>query len=927
GVVYKARQVSLNRIVALKMILAGGHASEEDLTRFQIEGEAVAHLQHPNIVQIYHVGSRDGRPFFSLEYVDGGSLQNKLSAGPMPMREAARLIAVLARAMHHAHEKKIVHRDLKPANILLTTEGTPKITDFGLAKRLEDTGEQTGTGAILGTPTYMAPEQAQGRNKDIGPAVDVYALGAILYDLLTGKPPFRGETVLDTLQLVQFVEPVPPRRLQPKVSRDLETICLKCLEKEPSRRYPSAAALADDLERFLNGEPIKARPTPVWERVLKWVKRRPTAAALIGVSAAAVLALMVGGFVVADREHGLRLTAERQEAIAKKQKEEAERQRQRADGHLQQAFLAGDELLNRASKALANQPRLDTVRRDLLEKARRFYERFFEVEGDTPEVRWQTGLAHLRVGDIQEQFGEYGPALKSYDTSLALLRTLPEAFPTEARHLDALAGVNSNRANVLQALDRDAEAGTAYEEAMRVYRRLVWKSPEPRYQYLFAAASGGWAKRLERDGQHGEAEKVYREALTLLDKLCAADPGEPRYQALRARTATNLGVLALTQAPVRPKEALERALARAKEFLEQALAVQTKLASEFPDVPDYQADQGLTLLNLGLIADREGHPKAASKAYEQAAALLGVLVKEFPRRADSRHALALAYTNLGLVREAGKDIEGAEQVRKLARAEWQQLVQAAPTSPTYCRELALSQVDLGKYWRLTNELEKAEEVWAQVVKDQEKLIAEFPKSVEDRMNLARTLGDFGQLLVDRQQAKQAEEHYHRSIKLLDEVRVMTKTPPEGWLPQMVDSYHNLVAVLMQGRQLAKGVEALRELIRYQHAVLTQAPADAAQHARLASYYVGLLEALIQLRDHAGVSKCAAEYTALLGDMGKGGWRERLQTAALLARCVPFAEEDKAVPAAERPALARAYGDEAMRLLKEAVARGYRDRER
>ena len=291
GVVYKARQVSLNRLTALKMILSGAHAGAEEIHRFRTEAEAIATLQHPNIVQIYEVGDLNGLPFFSLEYVDGGSLQAKMDGSPMSPRAAAALVAKLARAIHYAHQRGIVHRDIKPANILLTADGTPKITDFGLAKRLEVEGH-TATGSILGTPSYMAPEQASGKSHEIGAPTDVYALGAMLYEMLSGRPPFRGETLIHTLQLVQTAEPLPPSRLQPRVPPDLETICLKCLQKEPQKRFSAAGNLADDLERFLAGQPIKARRTPLWERAWKWARRRPGVAALL-----AILAIvLVGGF-------------------------------------------------------------------------------------------------------------------------------------------------------------------------------------------------------------------------------------------------------------------------------------------------------------------------------------------------------------------------------------------------------------------------------------------------------------------------------------------------------------------------------------------------------------------------------------------------------------------------------------------------------
>ncbi len=277
GVVYKARQAGLNRVVALKMILAGSHASAHELFRFRAEAEAVARLQHPHIVQIYEVGEHEGLPYFSLEFCAAGSLASKTSGTPLPPQWAAEMVETLARAVHVAHQHGIVHRDLKPANVLVTADGTPKLTDFGLAKKLNDTG-QTASGAILGTPSYMAPEQAQGKTKEIGPATDVYGLGAILYEFLTGRPPFLEATSWDTLAQVIHEEPVPPGRLQSGVPRDLETICLKCLEKDPRARYASAEALADDLASFQRGEDIAARPLSIPGRLARWTRRRPALA-------------------------------------------------------------------------------------------------------------------------------------------------------------------------------------------------------------------------------------------------------------------------------------------------------------------------------------------------------------------------------------------------------------------------------------------------------------------------------------------------------------------------------------------------------------------------------------------------------------------------------------------------------------------------
>jgi hypothetical protein len=289
GVVYHARQHGLNRPVALKMILAGAHATADDLARFRAEAEAVARLHHPGVIQVYEVGEHGGLPYFSLEYCPGGSLAKQLDGTPWPPAKAARLVEELALAVQAAHAAGIVHRDLKPGNVLAGPDGHWKVSDFGLAKRLDEVG-RTQTGAVLGTPSYMAPEQAGGKGRVVGPAADTYALGAILYELLTGRPPFKAATPLDTVLQVVSEEVVPPSRLVAKLPKDLETICLKCLQKEPSKRFASALALAEDLRRYLRGEPIKARPISSLARGWRWCRRNPVAAgALLVFLAAAII--------------------------------------------------------------------------------------------------------------------------------------------------------------------------------------------------------------------------------------------------------------------------------------------------------------------------------------------------------------------------------------------------------------------------------------------------------------------------------------------------------------------------------------------------------------------------------------------------------------------------------------------------------------
>jgi WD40 repeat protein/tRNA A-37 threonylcarbamoyl transferase component Bud32 len=348
GVVYKARQRGLDRVVALKMIVSGGRARDEDRRRFRAEGEAVARLRHPNVVQVYEVGEHDGRPYLTMEYCDGGSLDAQLDGTPWQPAKAAALVQTLAHAMQAAHAAGVVHRDLKPANVLLAADGTPKVSDFGLAKRLDVAG-QTQTGAVMGTPSYMAPEQAEG-HKDVGPAADIWALGAILYELLTGRPPFKGASVLETLEQVRTREPVTVRQLQPGVPRDLETVCHHSLHKDPRKRYASAAALAEDLRRFGAGEPVAARPVSAVGRAVRWARRRPAVAGLL-VTVALVAAAGLGGILWAygeavrqrDLARDESARADEQAAEAKRETAEARRQEYFAQiGRAEAQLQAGD---------------------------------------------------------------------------------------------------------------------------------------------------------------------------------------------------------------------------------------------------------------------------------------------------------------------------------------------------------------------------------------------------------------------------------------------------------------------------------------------------------------------------------------------------------------------------------------------------------
>jgi WD40 repeat protein len=407
GVVYRARQTALGRLVALKVILAADCASADTVTRFRREAEAIARLCHPHIVQIYEVGEHDGRPFFSLEYVEGGTLATRLQGSLPEPRAAAGLVEKLARAVHAVHQCQVVHRDLKPANVLLTPDGTPKLSDFGLAKQLDEDAGVTWSGGVVGTPAYMAPEQASGDSRAVTPRADVYALGAILYECLTGRPPFRAATVAQTLRQVIEDEAVGPRRLNASVPRDVETVCLKCLRKKPGQRYASAAELADDLRRFQAGEPVRARPLGPAERAVKWARRRPALAAAYGL-------LLLAGTLGAGGGGAVWLW------------QQAEGARSRAEGAEQQATkLTGD-----LREALKGEQEANTS----LSKAREELERFRYVDKiNLAQREWQDG----RVKLAGQMIDECNPKYRDWEWDYLSRVVHPELFVCTG-HSDAV---------------------------------------------------------------------------------------------------------------------------------------------------------------------------------------------------------------------------------------------------------------------------------------------------------------------------------------------------------------------------------------------------------------------------------------------------------------------------------------------------------
>ena len=556
GVVYKARQKKLNRLVALKMVLSGGHASPDALARFLVEAQAVAALQHPNIVQIYEVGEHDSLPHFSLEFVDGAPLDRALAGKPQKPVDAARLVETLSRAMHFAHNHSILHRDLKPANVLLTSDGVPKITDFGLAKKLEGDSGQTKDGSIMGTPSYMAPEQARGELKNLGPSADIYSLGAMLYEMLVGRPPFLGTTPFETILQVIKEEPVPPSRLIGKLPPDVETICLKCLQKEPAKRYATAELLAEDCRRFVAGEPILSRPISPAERAWRWCRRNPRVAGLLATVAGLLVVVTVTSTVSALTIAQERNLKEIQRKDAVDARVAAETARQQADENAKiatkQAGLSLNTmqvLIDKVQTQLDEAPRTQQIKRDLLETAMEGLKKVAkEAEGSTSIETTMLG-AHMQMAKMFKQLGDTEDAMNEYEKSLTIARRRAEENPDNDASQSNLVVVLNQVGDMRQELKRDVDAALlCYREALQICETLSAKPPSTagarspsKLLDKLAEANKNVALTLLKQGKPGESLPLLEKVVSLRNELVAMEPDTQAFRRTLAQAHNILG--------------------------------------------------------------------------------------------------------------------------------------------------------------------------------------------------------------------------------------------------------------------------------------------------------------------------------------------------------------------------------------------------
>jgi tetratricopeptide (TPR) repeat protein len=732
GVVYLARHRELKRLVALKMILAGAHADEQTKARFRREAEAVARLQHPGIVQIHDVGEHLGQPYLVLEFVDGSNLAGEIVGSTIAAETAAALTESLARTVHYAHERGIVHRDLTPRNVLLarTTSSTavrfgpdgdayePKITDFGLAKELDGDTDYTQTGVIIGTPSYMSPEQAQGRPQDVGAAADIHALGAILYELVTGRPPFLSETRLDTLKQVVEADPLPPSRLQPTCPRDLETICLKCLAKEPNKRYATAGELADDLHRFLVHKPIHARPVSWHERTWKWVRRYPAAAALLGVIFLSLLILASGALIYSAR---------------------VRRERDRAETNFALAMRAVDEMLSEVGEQqLAAEPRMEEKRRTLLAKALELNKAFLQQKTNDPRIRWETAQAHRRMADVFRLLEQHEEALEGYQQAATLFQRLHDESPDDPTYRQQLGHTHTFRGEVFRAAGRRPEAETAYDQARLLQSELAIEFPsEPTHRQDLARTLYSLGILLRENGRLVESERELRLAADLLTQLVEEFPANPAHRQHLARAFLNLGTV------VRSPDRFDEAQA----VYNQAIDLLRTLTVEFPHQPDYRHELGVVCNNSGnLLASAKRLEEARTK-HAESRALFQALSADFPKIPAYRQELANTLNSIGSVESQLGAIDDAVKAWGDARLHLEALIAERDDVAAFHGDLGMVLGNLGLAAHTQSKLAEARQYFERAAEQLQRALASNRDDAMYQEMLRDTFQNLAEVLV------------------------------------------------------------------------------------------------------------------------------------------------------------------------------------
>jgi tetratricopeptide (TPR) repeat protein/tRNA A-37 threonylcarbamoyl transferase component Bud32 len=760
GRVYRARHQHLKRDVALKQISRDPLASEAELRRFRNEAEAAASLEHPNVVPIHEVGEHRGRHYLTMRLMEGGSLAevvvsrqlsvvssqssvvgSQLSLGSeQGIRWAAQFVATVARAIHHAHQRGILHRDLKPSNILLDSAGTAHVTDFGLARRIGEESTLTASDVIVGTPSYMAPEQAAGHSKEITTGTDVYGLGAILYALLTAQAPFRGDSALETLEQVRSSAPESPRRFNPCIDRDLATICLKCLEKEPGQRYPSAVALAEDLGRWLEGKPIVARPVGPVVKGWRWARRNRVVAGLV-VSVAALLTAWIAGLVVS------RATIARQNA-------EIIRQRDRADARLQLAHIALEMITAVAEVQLPEEPRTEKARRKILEDAAQYYKELAKDDSGDPAARYRVGTALLRRGKIQALLVDTESALKSLREARVIFEALAAASPSEMPYQYGRLEACLDLATVLEQTNAFKEAEDLFGLVSRAKETLLTVPPGDRtLRNLVARSDYKLGELLRRTNRLVEAEQVAGRAVSGFESLARAFPEVPGYQSDLGAAELALGAVLYDR-----RKRVEAGVA-----YRRSVATLQKLADD-PGAPSEVRDRlAGALHSLAVVLHETNQPADSESTYLHAIAFRGKLAADYPLTPRYKEGLVKDLVMLGaLYAESGR-LDMAVETLERALAMQEKLKADYATVPAYRETAGEVRNNLAEYLTRAGRNEDAQRLFLETLAERENLANDYPGNADYLARWGKATGELAEFERIREDFVAARDHADQAI--------------------------------------------------------------------------------------------------------------------------------------------------------------------
>jgi tetratricopeptide (TPR) repeat protein len=777
GVVYEAEQISLGRRVALKVLPFAAALDQRQLQRFKVEAHAAAQLHHTHIVPVFTVGVERGVHFYAMQFIAGRTLAevirelrhldgarearaqpaaddpaSPLTAGSSNrtrsfFRAVAELGIQAAEALEYAHSLSVIHRDIKPANLLIDARGSLWVTDFGLAQFHAEPG-LTITGDLVGTLRYMSPEQALGRRGIIDYRTDIYALGATLYELLTLTPAFPGDDRQQLLRQIADEEPIAPRRHNPTIPRELETIVLKAMAKEPESRYATAQNLAEDLRRFLESKPIKARRPSLAERAAKWARRH------MALVTAALVVLMIA---VASLATSTVLIA-RARSDAQRQRDEARR--------------AVDAMYTQvAEKWLAQQPKLEAIQRDFLIKALGYYQQFSRQQSSEPHLRQETAQAYYRVGQIQSKLGRHAEAEKAYHEALNMQEELMRRFPSASECRRDAAASHAGLGFLLRTTGRSEEAIRFLHQAIDLQTKVVDDFPgDPGHRSLLARHLLSLSQVLLVESQFDDAERAARSGLEICRALNTEFPGQTENRRVLAQSLDTLGGILSDRG--RPAEGVQ--LGR------EAVDVLQKLAAESPPGPNDRLWLAVVYGNLGNRLDKINQRPDALDTLQRSATLMKKLVADFPSHPMFRHLLTLYQTNLGETLRFSGQTQKALEVAKEARTAGEALAAEHPDAVEYREQLGRIENMLGQLWAAAGRFVEAEESFAKALVVFEKLAAKDANRWEYLERLGATYSDWVDLLTTRPTRERQADAPGRAIRLAEKAVARLPRNRDAW---------------------------------------------------------------------------------------------------------------------------------------------------